>query len=79
MVNARARPALTTTRAVVILALIVVVAGGGYWWYSSSLQPEPQPTPSPTVELPTTYLRYSRFGFSFDYPEEMTFTAGALL
>ncbi len=24
-------------------------------------------------------MRYSRFGFSFDYPEEMTFTAGALL
>ncbi|UCH57233.1 MAG: serine hydrolase [Candidatus Bathyarchaeota archaeon] len=31
------------------------------------------------MELPEISLRYSRFGFSFDYPEGMAFTAGALL
>lgn len=71
-----ARSALTTLQAVVVVALVVVVAGGGYWWYLSSLRGEPEP--SPPVELPTNYLRYSRFGFSFDYPEGMEFTAGAL-
>jgi CubicO group peptidase (beta-lactamase class C family) len=62
--NIRKRLAVTTNQTILIVVLIVVVAGGGYWWYSSSLQQEPT---------------YSRFGFSFDYPEGMTFTSGALL
>jgi len=79
--NKSRRLAITTIQAVIIVAIIVIAAGVGYWWYSSSPSPTPEPTPEPTpsVELPTTYLRYSRFGFSFDYPEGMTFTAGALL
>lgn len=74
----RARSIISTLHAVVIVALIVIVAGGGYWWYSSSLQPEPTSTPSPSVELPTIYLRYSGFGFSFDYPEGTVFSEGTL-
>jgi len=78
MMSKRARSSITTLQAVAIIAFIVIVAGGGYWWYSSTLQKEPHPTPQPSVELPTTYMRYSGFGFSFDYPEGMVFTEGSL-
>jgi CubicO group peptidase (beta-lactamase class C family) len=73
------RSAISTLQAVVVIALIVIVAGGGFWWYSSTLHKEPHPAGPPSGELPTSYQRYSRFGFSFEYPEGMVFTAGRLL
>jgi CubicO group peptidase (beta-lactamase class C family) len=72
------RPAVTNQQAVLLIALVVVLAGGGYWWYSSTLWREPSPLP-PSWEYPTSYLRYSRFGLSFEYPEGMAFTVGVLL
>ncbi len=73
------RSAISTLQVVIVIALIVIVVGGGYWWYSSTLKEEPEPAPNPPVELPKTYHRYSRFGFSFDYPEGMEFSLGELL
>jgi CubicO group peptidase (beta-lactamase class C family) len=73
------RAALTTQQTVIIIAVVVIVAGGSYWWYASTFQEEPEPAQNPPMELPTTYHRYSRFGFSFDYPEGMEFSSGALL
>ena len=61
-----------------LIALVVVIAGGGYWWYSSTLWREPSP-PEPSWEYPTSFLRYSRFGLSFEYPEGMVFSTGSLL
>jgi len=61
-----------------LIALVVVIAGGGYWWYSSTMWREPSP-PEPSWEYPTSFLRYSRFGLSFEYPEGMVFTTGSLL
>jgi len=66
------RSALTTQQTLIVVAMVVIVAGGGYWWYTSR-------APPPSWEYPTSFLRYSRFGFSFDYPEGMAFTAGRLL
>jgi CubicO group peptidase (beta-lactamase class C family) len=68
---------LTSNQAVIGIALIIIVAGGGYWWYSSSLQPEPDPSPSSDNNV--TYTRFSRFGFSLEHPSGMVFTPGVLL
>jgi CubicO group peptidase (beta-lactamase class C family) len=72
------RSALTTQQTVIIIAVVVIVAGGGYWWYTST-QLEDQNPPPPSWEYPTSFLRYSRFGLSFEYPEGMVFTTGNLL
>ncbi|MCW3992582.1 MAG: hypothetical protein NWE79_07720, partial [Candidatus Bathyarchaeota archaeon] len=72
------RSALTTQQTVIIIALVVIVAGGGYWWYTSTQIEEPSPEP-PSWEYPTSFLRYSRFGLSFEYPEGMVFAPGNLL
>ncbi|TET72689.1 hypothetical protein E3J39_01810, partial [Candidatus Bathyarchaeota archaeon] len=66
------RSALTTQQTVIIVAVVVIVAGGGYWWYTSR-------APPPSWEYPTSFLRYSRFGLSFEYPEGMVLTPGNLL
>jgi len=70
-----ARSAISTLQAVVVIAVIVIVAGGGYWWYTTTLLKE---TP-PSYQYPTSFLRYSRFGLSFLYPEGMVLTPGNLL
>jgi CubicO group peptidase (beta-lactamase class C family) len=72
------RSALTTQQTVIIIAVVVIVAGGGYWWYTTTLMKEPNPQP-PSHEYPTSFLRYSRFGLSFEYPEGMVFAPGNLL
>jgi len=70
------RLTVTSDKTVLIVALIMISAGGIYWWYMSTNAPSaPLPSPRPTP----TYVEYSRFGFSFECPEEMTFTAGSLL
>jgi len=70
-----ARSAISTLQAVVVIAVIVIVAGGGYWWYTSTLLKE---MPS-SYQYPTSFLRYSRFGLSFLYPDGMVLTPGNLL
>jgi CubicO group peptidase (beta-lactamase class C family) len=72
------RSALTTQQTVIMITLVVIVAGGGYWWYTTTLMKEPNPQP-PSYEYPTSFLRYSRFGLSFEYPEGMVFVPGNLL
>ena len=66
------RSALTIQQTVIIIAVVVIGAGGGYWWYTSR-------APPPSWEYPTSFLRYSRFGLSFEHPEGMVFTPGNLL
>ncbi len=78
--SVRKRPAVTTTQTILVAALIVIVAGGGYWWYTAIRTPsEPSPSPAPSPGPAPTYFEYSRFGFTFECPEGMTFTAGSLL
>ena len=78
--SVRKRPAVTTTQTFLIIALIVIVAGGGYWWYTAIRTPSaPSPSPAPSPGPTPTYVEYSRFGFTFECPEGMTFTAGSLL
>ncbi len=78
--SVRKRPAVTTNQTVLIVTLIVIVAGGGYWWYTTIRTPSaPSPSPAPSPRPTPTYVEYSRFGFTFECPEGMTFTAGSLL
>jgi hypothetical protein len=62
--------------AILAIAIVVVAAGIGLYTLRSPDGEGPSPTPSPT---PIEYETYSKYGFSIEYPEDMTITEEGVL
>jgi len=79
VIRSRTRPDAASQQTIIIVAIVLIASVAGYWWFFARQPVDDSDQPEPLVLPDYTYTTYSGYGFSFDHPEGMVFTAGALL
>ena len=77
--RSRTRPGAVSQQTLIIVVIVLIASVAGYWWFFLRQPVEPSDQPEPLVLPDYTYTTYSAYGFSFDHPEGMIFSDGALL